>query len=115
MALSGQITSTYTSNSAFTAILDWKGVQDIASNTTAITATLTIRSNYSWAVGYNWNGVNATITINGSSASSAINHSITGGASKVVYTRTHTVTHASDGYYRDWETLNRLQQTNLTV
>lgn len=94
----GDISKTYTNNSAFTAILTWSSTPNTANNNSSVTASLKIRSNFSWAVGYNWNNVKATITINGNSASQAVNHSVGGGATTGnLFSRRVTVAHDSDG------------------
>lgn len=98
MALSGSISKTFTNNSMITATLSWTATQNIPSNNSSVTASLKLKSNSTYAPVPTWNGVTATITINGNSASSSINSYVAGGAtSGTKYSRTVTVPHNADG------------------
>lgn len=101
MALSGSISKTYTTNSAFTAILSWSASQNIPQNNSTVTASLKIKSNYSWATAPNWNGITATISVNGSSSSGSINTAVGGGGTTgVLLSKVAVVSHNSDGTKR---------------
>lgn len=99
MALIGNIKKTYTNNSAFTAILDWTASQNYTNNTSTVVGKLWIKSNSSYGVAPNWNGVKATITIDSStSPSTSINTAISGnGVTGYLMTFSKVVNHTSDG------------------
>ena len=98
MALSESISKTFTNNSMITATLSWTATQNIPSNNSSVTASLKLKSNSTYATVPTWNGVTATITINGNSDSSSINTYVAGGAtSGTKYSRTVTVPHNADG------------------
>lgn len=81
-----------------TAILSWTATQNVAGNSSTITASLKLKSNSTLAPVPAWNSVTASITINGNTASSGITTGVSGGnTSGSKYTRTVTVPHNADG------------------
>lgn len=99
MALKGTIYGSFTgtSTSNVRPALEWSATQSVANNTSTITATLVfLRYNSQWQ-SFNRNGRSMTITIDGNSASSVRAFDIRGKSREVVWTRTVTVKHNSDG------------------
>lgn len=81
-----------------TATLSWTATQNVTGNSSSVTASLRLKSNSTLAPVPAWNGVTASITINGNTASSGITTGVSGGnTSGSKYTRTVTVPHNADG------------------
>ena len=76
--------------------IEWSATQNVTNNSSTITATLVFyRYNTSWG---SWqNNHTSSINIDGNSSSNTTNFSISGKSREVIWTRTRTVSHASNG------------------
>lgn len=98
MALSGSSSTTFTNNSAFTIELSWTATQNVANNTSSVTATLKLKANKYYSEASGWYNKTAVININGTSESKSVNVNISpGDAPKTLFTKTVTVGHNADG------------------
>lgn len=96
MALSGSTSKKYTSKGAFWVWVEWSATQDIASNTTTITAiTYGATNGYGWYATSN-NG--SSVTVNGATTSVGDSGDVSANTSKrELCRRTEVVSHNADG------------------
>lgn len=97
MVLKGTATRVFTNNSAFELVLTWTGTQNIAGNSTTISATLTMRSRASWATVSDATASATSITINGNTRTVNVSSTLSGNASKTLMTHSVTVPHNANG------------------
>lgn len=99
MALSGTINGSFTGTSTGNVkpVIEWKATQNIANNTSSVTASLVfIKANSAWYP-FNLNGHNVTIGINGNKATSNRKIDMRSTSRQVIWTRTVSVAHAANG------------------
>ena len=97
MVLSGTATRIFTNNSSFEIVLSWTGTQNIANNTTTISATLTLKSRASWASVSDASASATSITINGNTKTANVTSTISAWGSKTLLTHSVTVPHIANG------------------
>ena len=98
MALSGTVMGSFTGTSTANVrpAIEWSATQSVTGNSSTITATLVfLRYNTSWG---SWQSSHTSkINIDGNSSSNTTNFNISGKSREVIWTRTRTVSHASNG------------------
>lgn len=98
MALSGSNESNFTNNSALKLILEWSANQNIANNTSTVTANLYLKGNYSYSTVQTGSVQKAvSITINGNKKSSTSRIDITATEKRLLMSHSVTINHNSDG------------------
>ena len=101
MALSGSSQVTFTNNSQFTLKVSWTATQNIANNTTTVSAKAQIISS-TWGKASGWTDKPVSIVI-GTSESDAqsfngtFDPNMSANSSKQIYTASKTITHKADG------------------
>lgn len=98
MALSGKNEKNFTNNSALKLILEWSATQNIANNTSTVTAKLILKGNYSYSTVQTGTVQKpVSITINGNKKSGTSRIDIVGTGQKTLLTHSVTISHNSDG------------------
>lgn len=97
MALSGVNRTTFTNNGGFELILEWSAKQDIAGNSSTVTAILKIRGIYYWSSVYDATASATHITINGNTKTFNATSTVSGGQTKELGRHTVKVPHGADG------------------